>query len=166
MTNRSSSTNTIANRSRSDRERQQFGVLPWRVGRDGEIRILLITSRTRGRWIVPKGWLVKGRSPIQSAAQEAFEEAGIIGQIHSRPLGEYRYTKVEDGRSGERCRVTLFGFRVRGTLINWPEQHERQRRWYSLVDAARTIDEPELAHLVKALRPDVEAFRWLDQVGR
>ncbi|MEP0314148.1 NUDIX hydrolase [Hyphomonas sp.] len=156
---------TGVNRSTSDTERLQFGVLPWRFGRDGEIRILLITSRTRGRWIVPKGWLVKGRSPAQSAAQEAFEEAGIIGQIHSRPLGEYRYTKVGGDRSGERCRVTLFGFRVQGTLINWPEQHERQRRWLSLGDAARTIDEPDLARLVLALQPDIEAFTEPDRVG-
>ena len=55
----------------SENPQEQYGALPWRTNRFGEIEILLITSRQRGRWIVPKGWLVKGRSDFLSAALEA-----------------------------------------------------------------------------------------------
>src|SRR5690606_4821481 len=78
---------------------EQYAALPWRVGRHGGIEILLVTSRQRGRWIVPKGWQATGLSPSRSAAREAFEEAGVIGPIGPDPIGSYRYAKLlEHGR--------------------------------------------------------------------
>ncbi|WP_153885555.1 NUDIX domain-containing protein [Microvirga tunisiensis] len=38
---------------------------------------MLVTTRGRKRWIVPKGWPVPGLQPYESAAREAFEEAGL-----------------------------------------------------------------------------------------
>jgi len=96
--------------------RQQIGVLPWRIQRDGEMRILLITSRTRGRWIVPKGWPVKGYPLLVAASREAFEEAGVIGDISPSPMMAFRYQKILDDGSQALCRVTVFGMNVRGTL--------------------------------------------------
>src|SRR4051812_31246741 len=52
----------------------QFGALPVRRTKDGS-RILLVTSRETGRWIIPKGWPMAGKKPYQAAAQEALEEA-------------------------------------------------------------------------------------------
>src|SRR5579864_7278170 len=65
-----------------DREpRSQFAALPWRRGPDGGVEVLLITSRETHRWVIPKGWPIKGKSAWKSAAREAFEEAGIQGKI-------------------------------------------------------------------------------------
>ena len=128
---------------------QQYGALPWRLGRCG-IEVLLITSRRRGRWIVPKGWLVKGRSPAQSAAREAFEEAGVIGRAYPAPVGDYVYMKFDADGFAEPCRVTLFSLHVQGTLINWREKEQRQRRWYPAAAAPEIIAEPDLARLVHA----------------
>ena len=57
-----------------DREpRTQFAALPWRRNAEGEVEVLMITSRDTRRWVIPKGWPIKGIKSPKSAAQEAFE---------------------------------------------------------------------------------------------
>lgn len=126
----------------------QYGALPWRKDKRGDIELMLVTTRRRGRWIVPKGWGSPDRAPYLSAAMEAFEEAGVIGEIVPTAVGTYDYTK--EGKDGALtpCRVTLFPLRVRGTLTHWPERGERQRRWLPISDAADLVDNPELADIV------------------
>lgn len=130
---------------------QQYGVLPWRKDRLGRPQILLITSRGSGRWIVPKGWPARDRGPSLSAALEAFEEAGVIGEVVSEPFASYHYVKEEDDGRRQPCRVTLFSLRVVGTLTNWPERGQRKRQWFSLAEAAATVSDPELADIVRTL---------------
>ena len=138
----------------SIRVEQQYGVLPWRKDKRGHLQVLLITSRGGGRWIVPKGWPVKGRAPYLSAALEAFEEAGVIGEVVSQPLASYRYAKDDEDGTKLLRRVTLFGLRVVGTLTNWPERGQRKRRWFSLADAAEAAADPELSTLIRAIRDE------------
>lgn len=149
----------LAREIEAPRRLLQYGALPWRVGRCGNVRTLLITSRRRGRWIVPKGWLERGTSPTQSAAREAYEEAGVIGKIHATPLGRYSYLKQRDDGSSDLCDVSLFGLRVRGTLINWPEKGQRQRRWCTLAEASELVDEPQLKQLLKSVEKGSTALR-------
>lgn len=130
---------------------QQYGAVPWREDRNGRARVLLVTSRERGRWIVPKGWPAEDRTPCRSAAQEAFEEAGVIGDVRPLPLATYHYIKAgRDGPLQHRC-VTLFALRVRGTLTNWPERGQRKRRWFDLDEAADIVDDRGLAQAIRAL---------------
>jgi predicted NUDIX family NTP pyrophosphohydrolase len=135
-----------------DEAGQQYGVLPWRKDRQGRLRALLVTSRGRGRWIVPKGWPIEDRAPYLSAALEAFEEAGVIGDIRTHPLVSYHYVKQGADGSRQRRRVTLFGLRVRGTLTNWPERGQRRRQWFDLDEAADIVADPELAHAIRRIR--------------
>ncbi|MDM7459888.1 MAG: NUDIX domain-containing protein, partial [Paracoccus sp. (in: a-proteobacteria)] len=58
--------------------------------------VLLVSSRGTGRWVIPKGWPMAGRSLAEAAAQEAWEEAGIRGRIHEGELGRFTYDKVQD----------------------------------------------------------------------
>jgi len=118
---------------------------------------MLITTRQAGRWILPRGWPVKGKTPAQTATQEAFEEAGVVGRIDPRPVGEYRYLKVLPDGSSNDCVVTLFSLHVRGTLVQWPEQAERKRRWHALAQASEVASEGQLAHLLATLRFDRNA---------
>lgn len=134
--------------------RRQYGVLPWRADRNGDVKLLLITSRRRGRWIVPKGWPNEGRAPFMSAALEAFQEAGIIGDTDSAPLTDFHYLKQEEDGSQERIRVTLFGMAVRGTLSHWREKGERRRKWFPIGEAADRLDDVELARFVRRLASD------------
>jgi 8-oxo-dGTP pyrophosphatase MutT (NUDIX family) len=126
---------------------QQYAALPWR--RVDGFEILLITSRQTGRWVVPKGWPIPGHTTCETAAQEAYEEAGIRGQMTADALGQYRYSKAK-----KRFRVDVFGMEVTEILDLWPEMHERKRQWFSPAEAAVRITEPGLAILIRTFFED------------
>jgi 8-oxo-dGTP pyrophosphatase MutT (NUDIX family) len=79
---------------------QQVAALPVVVGDDGIARVLLLTSRKTKRWVIPKGWPMKGLKPHEAAAQEAFEEAGLSGKIGKKRIGRYTYFKRRGEPSG------------------------------------------------------------------
>ena len=112
---------------------QQYAALPWRKAQRFEI--LLITSRETRRWIIPKGWPMPGQSSAESAAQEAYEEAGIRGQMAEQAMGHYTYSKRQRGGARKRFRVEVFAMEVTEVLDLWPEAHERARQWLSPEEA-------------------------------
>lgn len=121
---------------------RQSGVIPYRVV-DGEIEILLITSRRKGRWGIPKGVIKLWSSASESACQEAYEEAGIRGRASLAPLGEYRYKKW-----GGVCVVQVFALEIETILETWPEKSRRRRQWMTIAQAAQSVEEPELQRLI------------------
>jgi 8-oxo-dGTP pyrophosphatase MutT (NUDIX family) len=131
-----------------DEVRQQFGALPFR--RTDIVEIMLITSRETRRWVVPKGWPMKGKSPHGTAAREALQEAGIRGQISKSSIGSYLY--IKRGLGGKRwpCTVHLFPLEVRQERENWREKDERVRQWFSYIEAAAAVEEPDLRALILA----------------
>jgi 8-oxo-dGTP pyrophosphatase MutT (NUDIX family) len=133
---------------------QQFGVLPWRKDRQGALRLLLITSRGRGRWIVPKGWPMKDRAPYLAAALEAFEEAGVVGEVMPNQLGSYQATTMDEHGGILNRRVTLFSLKVVGTLTNWPEREQRKRQWFGLEEAADRVDDAGLGDIIREMADD------------
>ena len=50
--------------------RLQVAALCWRRSRKG-LRVLLITSRDTGRWVIPKGWQMRNRSDPDAARRYA-----------------------------------------------------------------------------------------------
>src|ERR1700726_1179051 len=83
-------------------KRVQYAALPYRVRRNFGTEVMLVTSRETRRWIIPKGWPHKGKTPHRSAAREAFEEAGVVGAVGSRPVGSFSYEKrLNNGGSVE-----------------------------------------------------------------
>jgi 8-oxo-dGTP pyrophosphatase MutT (NUDIX family) len=54
----------------------QAAAIPYRRDASGTLQVLLVTSKTRGRWVLPKGKVKRGMHPHRAAAMEAFEEAG------------------------------------------------------------------------------------------
>lgn len=123
----------------------QSAVIPYRL-KAGEPEILLITSRKRKRWVVPKGVIEPFLSPAESAAQEAWEEAGLVGRVSAEPVGNYRYQKW-----GGICTVQVFLMEVETVLEEWPEANLRQRRWMSPEMAARAVSEEKLSQLIRSL---------------
>lgn len=114
---------------------------------------MLVTSRETGRWVLPKGWVEEHHGPAQQAAREAFEEAGIKGRIAAAPLGRYAYPKrLADGTSVA-CEVEVFTLEVERLLASWPEQAQRQRRWFTPAEAADAVQETELSALLRSLVP-------------
>ena len=126
----------------------QFGVIPWRRGAGGRAEILLITSRETRRWVVPRGNAIAGLRDHESAAQEAFEEAGIRGGVDERALGRYRYDKRRRDGSLVPAEVLLFRMLVTDEAADWPERRQRERRWFEPRDAADAVAEPDLAKLI------------------
>jgi 8-oxo-dGTP pyrophosphatase MutT (NUDIX family) len=131
---------------------QQYAALPWRQA--SGLEILLITSRETRRWVIPKGWPIPGKSAAESAAQEAYEEAGIRGQMAAQAMGHYFYSKRQRGGAKKRFRVEVFAMEVTEVLGEWPEAHERARQWLSPEEAVALVEEPELAALIRTFAGD------------
>ena len=127
---------------------EQIGALPYRVGADGRVEVMLITSRDTGRWVVPKGNPMPGFAGHQAAAQEAWEEAGLHGSICPTAIGRYRYAKRRRLGQVRPCRVTVFPMLVTGQDTDWPERHQRVTQWFDLRGAAAAVHEPELRNLI------------------
>lgn len=146
--------------SNSGTVRVQYGAVPYRLNEIGEIEVLLLTSRTRRRWIIPKGWPIKGLKPAESAAREAFEEAGVRGVISGKPLGRFIYDK-EPNENGclVACEVTVFSLAVKRQLKVWPEIEQRETRWVLACEAASLTDEDGLRPLLEAFSIKMEAKR-------
>ena len=81
-----------------------------------------MTSRGTRRWIIPKGWPKRGKSPYETAAKEAFEEAGVVGKVSRRPIGSYPYDKILETGDKASCRVDVFALRVTRQRKRWPEK--------------------------------------------
>ena len=131
--------------------RSQYAALCWRLEK-GKVRVLVITSRGTGRWIIPKGWPMADRGPHEAAAQEAWEEAGVLGKASDRCLGLYTYDKVE-AKERVPCAVMVFGLKVKTLAQKFPEAGQRRRRWVSRKKAAKLVAEPELARLLRGFDP-------------
>jgi 8-oxo-dGTP pyrophosphatase MutT (NUDIX family) len=137
---------TIAKKTR---RRTQFAALPYRTGENGEPEVMLITSRETQRWVIPKGWPIKGKNPGEVAAQEAHEEAGLIGRIvGKRPIGVFHYQKRLPADQFL-CEVQVFLFRVERQLESWPEKGERKTEWFDLNTAANLVDDGSLSDIMR-----------------
>lgn len=134
--------------------RTQFAALCYKVV-DGETRVLLVTSRRSGRWIVPKGWPVDQMRPAAAAMKEAYEEAGVEGKVIDFCLGLYSYQKALDEDEDLPCIAAIFPVKVKNLLKKYPEKGQRKRRWYSPGKAAQKVDEPELARIIKTFDPQL-----------
>ena len=119
--------------------------------RDGETHVLLVTSRETKRWVLPKGWTEKPGRGSKQAAQEAFEEAGIIGRISTASIGAYTYPKRLDNGVTVTCDVEVFPLAVDRLLEDWPEKSQRERRWFTLSEAAMAVEEGGLVTLMLQL---------------
>ncbi|WP_434613431.1 NUDIX hydrolase [Tabrizicola sp. M-4] len=133
--------------------RSQFGALCWRMRR-GRVEVLLITSRDTGRWVIPKGWPMAGKSAHEAAVQEAWEEAGVRGLGSETALGLYSYDKQRKVKEALPCVVSVYPLRVEALAARFPERKERRRRWFAAAEAARLVAEPELRAMLADLAED------------
>lgn len=132
--------------------RTQFGALCYRIKRK-KPEALLVTSRTTKRWIIPKGWPIDGKTPAQVAEIEAWEEAGVKGVSDGWCLGIFSFRKDTEDLGSLPCVAMVFAIRVMELSETYPESEERKRRWVSRKKAARRVDEPELARILRDFDP-------------
>lgn len=131
---------------------------------------MLITSRETKRWVIPKGNPVKGLQLHESAAEEAFEEAGLTGIGCPAALGTFRYDKRLSNGSFRPTDVHVFPLAVTRQAESWPELGERECRWFSLTEAADAVNEPELKIMIAEFRMPTPSMvrdgRWTPNRGR
>jgi len=129
--------------------RVQYGALPYRFSPGAGLEILLVTTRQSRRWIIPKGWPIKGLRPAKSAAREAYEEAGVRGRVGAKSIGFFAYNKSLDGNGVQvNCEVRIFPLFVKRQSETWPEIDERVVQWVAPDRALVLIKDPELKALV------------------
>lgn len=118
---------------------------------DDSGKVLLITSRGTGRWVIPKGWPMEGLTLPGAAAQEAWEEAGVEGRVGRTEIGRYVYDKEQDNGFAVPVEVHVFPLHVDSAAKQFPEAEERSRRWFDPAEAAGKVDEPGLKRIILGL---------------
>jgi 8-oxo-dGTP pyrophosphatase MutT (NUDIX family) len=136
--------------------RTQFAALCWRR-KNGKVQVLLITSRRRKRWILPKGWPMEGKTPAECALVEAWEEAGVRGKADDACLGVYSYARIREGEESLPCLALLYPVKVKILRKKFPEVRDRRRRWVSRKKAAKLVQHRELGKLIIGFSPPKKA---------
>jgi hypothetical protein len=147
---------TKKRRPSDGRPLRQYAALPYVHNENGEIEILVMSSRETRRAVVPKGWPIRNRKSWKTAEIEARQEAGLVGEIARRHVGQYRYWKRMDS-SFVLVKVSVYPLRVTRQLTEWPEKHERTQSWMPPHDAATLIDETELGEIIIAFAQSFDA---------
>jgi len=132
---------------KAPRLRKQYGVLALRV-RGGTASVMLVTSRGTRRWIIPKGNPEKGKTGAAVGAIEAYEEAGLLGEVWDKPIGSYVSPKHLPSGEVVPCSIKVYRMDVEEVLDDWPEKGQRERAWYSLDQAAMLVGEGGLVALI------------------
>lgn len=127
---------------------KQIAALPVVETAEGPL-VLLITTRGRGRWSIPKGWPKPGLSDAELAVREAAEEAGVEGEADPQPIGAFGYTKRLHLFSWAKCQVEVYLLHARCQQLDWPEKAARKTRWVMPEEAASLVAEPELAAILR-----------------
>jgi 8-oxo-dGTP pyrophosphatase MutT (NUDIX family) len=122
--------------------------------------VLLVTSKTRRRWILPKGKVGARLLPSRSAEREAFEEAGVLGRVHHEEVATYWQGGDDPAHPIEPYEVRTFALYVTDELAVWQEMGTRERRWFTLAQAFEVVRDPEIR---KALRLFA---RWINRRDR
>lgn len=131
--------------------RIQYAALPYRLLNGAALEFLVVTTRQSKRWIVPKGWPIKGLKPSQSAAREAFEEAGVRGKAGSKAIGQYVYEKaLDDIGITVACEVKVFPLLVKRQAAAWPESAERVIQWVDSATAEALVSDEGLKTIIGA----------------
>ena len=138
--------------------RVQYAALPYRRRAHSRTQVMLVTSRETGRWIIPKGWPKKRTAPYASAAREALEEAGVVGEIGRDPIGSYSYKKRLKSGAVVACEVHVFPLEVKHQQKRWLEKAEREFHWFSSTAAAKAVQEPVLSDIIRTFPKRKRAF--------
>jgi phosphohistidine phosphatase len=125
---------------------QQSGVVPYRRF-EGKWQVMLVAKKSKSKWGLPKGIVEPGLSSLQSAAKEAMEEAGVLGNIEDKVLGMYQHHKW-----GGVCDISIYPLQVEQCLDDaaW-ESQQRTRRWFFIDEVGEFIDNDDIIEIVDSL---------------
>lgn len=118
---------------------EQVAAVCFRMKRGG-IEFLLVRTGN-GRWTFPKGCVEPGLTRAQSAAMEAFEEAGVHGRIEEAAFARYFYRKRRTSRRNNHEAFIVHAHLCEVSNIGQPEEANRQPKWFSVERAKRRLRE-------------------------
>jgi len=130
---------------------RQSAAIPYRLQAD-HIEVLLVTSRTHKRWVLPKGKVPRGMPAHASAAREAREEGGVIGDVDHTAVGAYPVPVVREGQIAGEVSVPAFPLHVSLELDVWPEMHLRQRQWLAIERALKLVKDKGIRTVLRAFK--------------
>jgi 8-oxo-dGTP pyrophosphatase MutT (NUDIX family) len=124
----------------------QAACIPFRFKTDGSAEVLLIRWNDSDNWGIPKGMIEDSKTARQTALVEAFEEAGVQGDLLDKDFGEFTYKK-----DGLDLRVRVYAMQVRTVLDEYEEKGVRERCWFSIETAAETVSREPVKDMICAL---------------
>nr|WP_314445164.1 NUDIX hydrolase [uncultured Sphingomonas sp.] len=116
----------------------QAGALCWRRN-EGRLEVLLVKGRKSGRWVLPAGWALRGRSLATTAEREAWEEAGVSGAVANRVLTVVPKRKHYRLAGEIEWQMAVYPLRVEAVAHEYPEASQRERKWFSPEEAAKLV---------------------------
>lgn len=128
------------------------GAIPIIMDNEG-VKIVLVSTKPKenNNWIFPKGHVEMGMSASDSAAKEAYEEAGVVGRINPTLFTEYEHKKW----GGTMC-VKVYTMEVTQILDSWMDMRERNRQIVSLdraIEIVQSVQKDALLKLKQSLLP-------------
>jgi 8-oxo-dGTP pyrophosphatase MutT (NUDIX family) len=145
---------------RAPKKRQEVAAVCYRIRKRG-VEFLLVQTRG-GRWIFPKGGAEPGLTHAQSAALEAFEEAGVHGRMEEIPFARYfrkpgNPDQAEPGVTAHLCEVSS---------LEPPQESKRNPTWFAAEKAKQRLREDrtpefgaELARVVDRALARIQRLR-------
>jgi 8-oxo-dGTP pyrophosphatase MutT (NUDIX family) len=109
--------------------------------------VCLVTSRCKGKWIIPTGKHEKHLTDRQVAVLEAFEEAGVIGKL-DKSFCKSTHVCSPSGRKMRKTR--LFLINIDHQLNNWPEKKQRRRKFVDIRKLDRFVCDKKLSRAIQA----------------
>jgi 8-oxo-dGTP pyrophosphatase MutT (NUDIX family) len=116
---------------------EQVAAVCFRVRR-GQVEFLLVET-DGGRWTFPKGSVESGLTDAQSAALEAYEEAGVHGRIEEAAFA--RYVRRKNAGTRPAIEVVVNAHLCEVSRLEEPQEPDRHPTWYNAGKAKRRLRE-------------------------
>jgi 8-oxo-dGTP pyrophosphatase MutT (NUDIX family) len=116
------------------KECEKVAAVCYRIRPNG-IQFLLVQTRG-GRWTFPKGSVEPGLTHAQSAALEAFEEAGVHGRMEEASFTRYLHRKHRSTAN-----ITVNAHLCEVSRLETPPEPGRNRTWFSAEKAKERLRE-------------------------
>jgi 8-oxo-dGTP pyrophosphatase MutT (NUDIX family) len=133
------STRAAAQSQPTAKARQQVAAICFRILSTG-VEFLLVRTR-RGRWTFPKGGAQAGLTHAQSAALEAFEEAGVHGRIEEIAFIRYTLRKFKAANKDVESQALVHAYLCEVLRLDAPQEANRNPTWFSSARAKRRLGE-------------------------
>jgi 8-oxo-dGTP pyrophosphatase MutT (NUDIX family) len=101
----------------------------------------LLVNTSSGKWTFPKGRIEPALTASESAAREAWEEAGARGHIEDERFAVYLDTKRTLGHDSNTREIVIAAFLFEVHSAVQPEELHRNPTWFAPEEARKKLQE-------------------------